>query len=165
MPQTTRVETSADFKRVVVEPDYADYKQSPTDLRRAYHLASSLFHLRDWTFNQYAGTPGFPVPTLADYQTFLKTQCSEFGYISDLANSVKHRVLNPTRKQNTQMVGLANTELSVGGFQTGAFQTNAFQVKTQIVTETAPANWVDFESAADAVKAMWDRLFANYNWS
>ena len=158
---TRKVQTSAEFKREVVDPDYKDYKQNPSDLRLCYHLALGLFHLRDWTFKQYSGTPNWPHKTPNDYQIFLEQQCSSFGYIRDLANAVKHAELD---QPSTQMVGLANTELSGPAFQPGAFQGNAFQVQTVIISEIGPKQFVAFEPAADAVMAMWNHLFSNKGW-
>ena len=75
-----KVETAADFKKVVVDQDYADYKSNPTDLRRAYHLAIAPFHLRDWTLAQYKGKPGWPYgQNDGDYQQHLERQCSALG--------------------------------------------------------------------------------------
>jgi hypothetical protein len=80
----------------------------PINLRLAYHLALGLFHLRDWTFWQYSGDPSFPFSSRGgDYQKFLERQSSDFGYMRDLANAVKHADLDPKKKPSTQMVGLA----------------------------------------------------------
>jgi hypothetical protein len=143
------VETSSDFKRVVVDKDYSDYKSDPINLRRAYHLAVGLFHLRDWTFVEYSGEPGFAHKTLGDYQAYLEQQCKDFGYIRDLANAVKHSELDPAKKRSTQMVGLANTAVSSASFQAGSFQGSAFQTRTFIVSKVSSTDSVDFEQAAD----------------
>jgi hypothetical protein len=82
----------------------------------------------------------------------------------DLANAVKHKELDASKRPSTQMVGLANTEVSMAALQPGAFQGNAFQTRTGIVSETAPAKHVDFEKAADAVMGMWNKLFATHGW-
>jgi len=136
----------------VVDQDYADYKQNPTSLRLAYHLAVSLFHLRDWTFAEHSGAGNWPyATTIGDYQRDLENLCGDFGYMRDLA-------MDASKKPSTQMVGLANTEVSM------ASKGNAFQTRTSIVSETAPAKHVDFENAADAVMSMWNKLFATHGW-
>jgi hypothetical protein len=161
----TRVSNSAEFKTQVVDQDYAEYKRDPTNLRLAYHLAVSLFHLRDWTFAEHSGTAKWPYgPTVGHYQQALEGNYNDFGYMRDLANAVKHKELDQSKRPSTQMVGLANTEVSMASFQPGAFQSNAFQTRTYIVSETAPAQHVDFEKAADAVMDMWNKLFAAHNW-
>jgi hypothetical protein len=101
---------------------------------------------------------------LSGYQRDLETICGDFGYIRDLANSVKHAELDPKQKPSTQMVGLANTEISQAAFQPGVFQSNAFQTQIYIVSEIGPAQYVGFEKAADAVMSMWNNLFATHNW-
>ena len=147
-----KVVNSGEYKFQVVDQDYADYKQDPTSLRLAYHLAVSLFHLRDWTFAEHSGAANWPyATTIGNYQR-------------DLANAVKHKELDASKRPSTQMVGLANTEVSMAAFQPGAFQGNAFQTRTVIVSETAPAKHVDFEKAADAVMSMWNKLFATHGW-
>lgn len=160
-----RIATSVDFKTHAVEQDYADYKRSPVDLRLAYHLALSLFHLRDWTFWEHGNNPNWQYSEkIGDYQKDLEDLCPEFGYMRDLANAVKHAELSPNKKPSTQMVGLANTEIAQAGFQSPGFQSSGFQTRTYIVSEIGPANYVDFEKAADAVKRMWDGLFVNNAW-
>jgi hypothetical protein len=160
----TRVQTARNFKEIVDE-DYAEYKARHSDLRLAYHLALGLFHLREWTFwDASRADPNWPHKSLNDYQSFLEKSCADFGYMRDLANSVKHVELDPTKKPSTQMVGLANTELAVAAFQPGASQPNAFQTRTMIMSQTAQNQWVEFEPAADAVMQMWNDLFAANKW-
>jgi hypothetical protein len=160
-----KVESAVSFKRVVVDPDYADYKVDPINLRRAYHLSLGLFHLRDWTFWEFSGGSNWKYGgTVGAYQTHLEAQCAEFGYIRDLANAVKHAELDPGKKPSTQMIGLANTEISVAAFQPGAFDPGAFQTRTFIVSTTSSTKTIEFEVAADAVKNMWDRIFAVEGW-
>lgn len=166
MPAESRIETAAGFKRLVVDRDYADYKAKPVDLRAAYHLAVSLFHLRDWTFWEHSNAPGWPYPKkLGDYQNALEKVCADFGYIRDLANAVKHAELDPSKKPSTQMVGLANTSISSAAFDSSAFQSDAFQTRTYIVSMTAPSQHVDFEVAADKVMTMWNNVFKTNGWT
>ena len=164
MTGDAKVETAAAFKRVVVDKDYQDYKSEPTNLRRAYHLALGLFHLRDWTFWEHSGDRNWAHQNKGAYQTYLEQQCQDFGYIRDLANAVKHAELDPKKKPSTQMVGLANTAILSAAFQSNAFQQNAFQTRTFIVSKTSPTQQVDFERAADDVMAMWNNLFAANGW-
>ena len=160
MNTKSKVETATDFKTMVVDPDYHDYKSDPHNLRHAYHLAVSLFHLRDWTYLEYSNAGPWPYsPNLGSYQADLERICSEFGYMRDLANAVKHGELDPSKRPSTQMVGLANTAISQVAFQPGAFQPDAFQTRTYIVSKTGPNQYIDFERAADAVIAMWNNIF------
>jgi hypothetical protein len=164
MSTQAKIDTAAAFKKGVVDEDYKEYKSDLGNLRRAYHLTLGLFHLRDWTFWQYGGEPNWPHKTIGDYQTYLDGQSADFGYIRDLANAVKHAELDPKKKPSTQMVGLANTEVSVPAFQSGAVQDNAFQTRTVIVSQTSSTKNVEFEHAADAVMAMWNKLFSDNGW-
>jgi CRP-like cAMP-binding protein len=158
-----KVVNSGEYKFQVVDQDYTDYKQDPTSLRLAYHLAVSLFHLRDWTFAEHSGAGNWPyATTIGDYQHELENLCGDFGYMRDLANVVRHKELDPSKKTSTQMVGLANTEVSMAAFQPGAFQ--MFQTRIGIVSKTAPDKHIDFEKAADAVMGMWNKLFAAHGW-
>jgi hypothetical protein len=160
MSQVSKIETAREFKTLVVDPDYRDYKANPLDLRRAYHLALGLFHLRDWTFWQYKDTPTWPYPKNRNrYQEELERQCDAFGYIRDLANAVKHAELE---KPSTSMVGLACTEISKGAFDRAAFDPNVFHT-SRIVSNVTSAP-IDFERSADAVMALWDRIFASNGW-
>jgi hypothetical protein len=134
----------------------------------AYHAALGLFHLRDWTFYEHKGDANFPFADIGTYQTYLKTRCNEFGYMRDLANAVKHAVLDPKKRPSTQMVGLANTEVQAVGaaFDPSSFSGDAFdtEIRTIIVSKTSPTEEVEFESAAEGVKQMWDQIFVQFNW-
>ena len=94
-----KVVNSGEYKFQVVDQDYADYKQDPTSLRLAYHLAVSLFHLRDWTFAEHSGAANWPyATTIGNYQRDLENLCGDFGYMRDLANAVKHKELDASKK-------------------------------------------------------------------
>ena len=43
--------------------------------------------------------------TIGDYQRDLENLCGDFGYMRDLANAVKHKELDASKKLSTQMVG------------------------------------------------------------
>jgi hypothetical protein len=118
-------------------------------------LGGIAFHLRNWTFAEHSGAANWLyATTISNYQRDLENLCSDSGYICDLADAVKHKELDVSKRPSTQKVGLANTEVSMAAFQPGAFQGDAFQTRTGIVSETAPAKYVDFEKAADAVMSM-----------
>jgi len=163
MSKLTSVRTASEFKKGVVDPDYRDYKANPLDLRRAYHLALGLFHLRDWTFWQYSETPTWRYRnSVNDYQKELERLCSAFGYIRDLANAVKHAELDVTKKPSTAMIGLAATVISKGAFDRAIFDPRVFQ--TSRIVSHVSSSQVDFDNAADAVMAMWDEMFASNGW-
>lgn len=164
MTTDLNVDNAASFRRVVVERDYADYKSDPLDVRRAYHLALSLFHLSDWTFQEFGqlGNWKFGRDTSV-YQGQLEAGCREFGYIRDVANAVKHCVLE--RKTRTQMTGAKDVVVAGAAFDPGAFEASAFQTKSTIVVRIAPNQAVNFEYVADKVKAMWDTLFEREGWT
>ena len=48
-----RIDTPAEFFRVVVETDVAEFEANQTDLRLAYHSCISLLSFRDWVFNTH----------------------------------------------------------------------------------------------------------------
>jgi hypothetical protein len=152
-----RVETARDFKTIVVDADYDAYKADPLNLRLAYHLALSLFHLKDWTHLQYSNDPRWPLKKKKAYQKALEKRCPEFGYMRDLANAVRHAEI--TQDPSTAIGSLGATSLSQAAFS-DAFQGEAFQNRTCIVSKTAPDEFADFEKAADAVMKMWNDLFS-----
>jgi CRP/FNR family transcriptional regulator, cyclic AMP receptor protein len=94
-----KVVNSGEYKFQVVDQDYADYKQDPTSLRLAYHLAVSLFHLRDWTFAEHSGAVNWPyAATIGDYQRDLESLCGDFRYMRDIANAGEHKELDASKK-------------------------------------------------------------------
>ena len=157
------IQTAVDYKTHIVDEEYAEFKKREKHLLSAYRLAQALFHLRDWTFNQYAGTPNFRFSSPGkDYQKYLEDQCDKFGYMRDLANAVKHAELDPNMRPSTTMTSLANTGVSPGAFSR-AFS-DAFQNRGPIITHIPGSPPIYFAEAADKVKAMWDRLFVEHGW-
>jgi hypothetical protein len=74
-----KVTNSAELKAQVVDQDYAEHKRNPTNLRMSYHLAVSLFHLRDWTFAEHSATANWRYgATLGDYQRALEGHLQRF---------------------------------------------------------------------------------------
>ena len=128
-----KVQTAAEFKRIVVDPDYAELQTKPVRPEALLPLSPRTVPSSRLDLQSVQGAPNWPHKTLTDYQIFLEQQCSSFGYIRDLANAVKHAELD---RPSTQMIGLANTELSGPAFQPGAFQN------------------IPFEPAADAAMTM-----------
>jgi hypothetical protein len=162
MSEVLKVGTSADFKRLIVDRDYVEYLEHPADLRCAYHLALGLFHLWDWTYWEFSGKPNWPYGSKEEYRAVLEAKCSYFGYMRDLANSVKHAEIN--RNPSTQMEGLASTSIMPGAFDPRVFDPNVFQTEPFIVSRVAPGEVIGFERAAKAVMRMWNAMFAAHEW-
>jgi hypothetical protein len=45
-----KIDTYTKYKKLIVEPDLADFLAHRDDLRRVWHCAGSLFHLADWVY-------------------------------------------------------------------------------------------------------------------
>ena len=81
-----KIVNSGEYKFQVVDRDYADYKQDPTSLRLAYHLAVSLFHLRDWTFAEHSGAANWPyaTPSVMTSGTLERSSVATLEYKNEL---------------------------------------------------------------------------------
>ena len=77
------IRTPSEFRTQIMERDYEAFMQAPTDLRLAFHAATSLFHLCDWVACAQS-IPRFHL------QRELEARCEYFGLISDVADAGKH---------------------------------------------------------------------------
>jgi hypothetical protein len=100
-----RIDTPAEFFRVVVETDVAEFEANQTDLRLAYHSCISLLSFRDWVFNthknkhwMYYGLRKRPFNKATDLQDTLEAENKSFSVVADVANTIKHMVRTDQRR-------------------------------------------------------------------
>jgi hypothetical protein len=157
--------TASDYLEKIVIPDYDDFRNNPTDLRLALHVAVSLFQLRDWVLEERGAIKGWR--RAEDIQTFLQNKCNDFGLIKDIANSSKHLVL---KRPSTPLTGM-----------TGAGQVLTTMVPTAVlakmdareydedsgsavVIEVPDRKALMFAAIAESVLKMWKDLFLTEGW-
>jgi hypothetical protein len=152
------VETLSEFRQQIMEPDYAAFREAPTDLRLAFHAATSLFQLRDWVASALS---------LGRYelQKKLEGRCKYFNVITDVANASKHLELDDRRRTSMADAGDVRLQgIGVGGCGVGLAgydQAGAYGLVPAIVV--APEG-VLFADAADSVHRMWADFFEEHGW-
>jgi len=80
------IQTPREFFNQVVTPDCEELKNSPGDVRIAFHASASLHHLREWVFK--AGLTGYP--NLSQYSGDLYQRYPGLKVIRDIASNAKH---------------------------------------------------------------------------
>jgi hypothetical protein len=160
------METAVDFFEQMVMPDLAEFKSNPTDLRRAFHLASSLFHLRDWVFVNYGHTKGWKKKE--DVQRFAEGKCRHFALIAAIANSTKHlKLRDGSPYRATGVFGAPNTFATIT-FSPCRLDIDPYSYKegsgSAVVIDVGSGAIVRFEAVAEAVFKMWQSLFRSKGW-
>ena len=154
------IRTPSEFRNQIMEPDYEAFMQAPSDLRLAFHAATSLFHLCDWVACAQS-IPRFHL------QRELEARCEYFGLISDVANAGKHLKLTISSGSMAEAgegqldkFGVFGYGISRGGYG----HAGAYGLVPVIIV--APEG-VPFASAARKVHQMWDLFFTarGSSWS
>jgi hypothetical protein len=160
MIEPNSVQTSVDFFRQVLEPDYRECIAAPADLRKAFHAAASLFHLRDWI----AATES-PNPTKEDLQAKLVARCEFFAIIRDVANASKH--LKLIMKPSTSVTGAADIrsqEIATAAYNVAGGYNVAGAYGPVLAVVIIPEGVV-FAEAAAKVYEMWKEVFREKGWN
>jgi hypothetical protein len=156
-----RIANAIDFLKLMVEPDYLDFLDCRTDMRHAFHLACSLFHLRDWVLSDYGQSKGWGDPR--QLQRFLESTCTDFQLIRDIANSSKH--LNLERASTPITTATATfatiTPHSINGTYDSA---RRYQGGSEILVTVDRGDPLRFELIAKNVFEMWKVLFEAEGW-
>jgi hypothetical protein len=174
-----KIDTYQDFLREIVEPDFNDFFEDKSNLRRAWQCAGSLFHLHDWVYaahktsidvkytftNRKGATEN--VSCNQHFANALGQLYPNFELVRGIANASKHFALR-TPKPGTQIPpGMpshaANTYVTGTTFQPGAFAANAFPVGS-VVLEAQPDD-IEFSRLAQSVLDMWKQLFAQEGYN
>ncbi len=179
----TQFNTAADFWSEMVVPDCADYRDDPTDLRRALHAANSLFHMHDWIFHSHenAVRSGFtftdrngtvhPVSKPSEFATALEQQNADFGRIRGIANAGKHLQLLDIRPVANAPSHAANVALQTihgqgayGQGNSGYGVRGAYGGRPRIMLAGPNGNDMEFSTILESVFKMWETLKTAHGW-
>ena len=172
------ITTYGEFKQAVVEPDFRDFMSDQSNLRKAWHLAGSLFHLADWVYVAHKPTINTKYKFVDDLGRTKSVSCPvefanslgqshpEFQLIRGIANAAKHCELKSVPSGRKSPPGMpsraSDTYVSTRGFQSKAFQFNAFQIA--VVKLQGDPRDIEFAPLAQSVLDMWDKLFIAEGW-
>ena len=90
-----------------------DLKKDPLNPRLARYSAIVAWSISDWVFEEHGNRLGFD--GLPSFQEDIRRQCPELGYLQDLANSLKHRIITrytPSLTEAYKKEGAFSTEFS-----------------------------------------------------
>jgi len=173
-----KIDTYTAYWREIVGPDMREFRQSPADLRLAFHLAISLFHMGDWVYGAhkttidanftYVDSNGATKP-VHDEKTFanaIRTLNSDFELIRSIANSAKHLQLKKSSKAyHTHTAShAANTVSQPTGFGQGSFGQGPYGGTQRVMLEGPGGNDLEFQSIAASVWQTWESLAQKHGW-
>jgi hypothetical protein len=172
--------TAGDYFQGVLQPDYDEHLRDQTDLRRAFHAATSLLHMADWVFITHEGQikskftfkdrkgKTKPVGNASQFANALQQKNADFGRIRGIANAATHLKLDhvsqlanaPTHADNI-LIRTATTYLP--GFLNVVARGRGWPVDT-IVLEGENGNDLKFSPIARSVYNMWQELNSAHHW-
>ena len=146
------IRTPSEFRNQIMEPDYEAFVQAPTDLRLAFHAATSLFHLRDWV----AWAQSIPRSHL---QRELEARCEYFGLIRDVANAGKHLKLTISSTSMAEAGEVQLSKFGVFGYGISPGGYGHASAYGPVPVIIVASEGVPFASAARKVHQMWNLFF------
>lgn len=150
---------SVDFLNRMVKPDFERFTRDPVNTHSAYHLAVSLWSLKDWVWKEH----GKHWKSKQAYEDELHKRCASLRFIRDVANSVKHLELD----QPKTIRGISDVGMSGGsgllGF--GAISGGAISSAPELSVQTLKHGNRIFAVEAKAVFDMWEKLFNEKGWN
>lgn len=171
-----KVDDYKKFWSKVVLPDFTDFQSEPDNIRRAFHLANSLFHMADWlywpnkayidaTFT-YRDKNG-AAQRVQDEKTFanaVRDFHPDFELIRGIANSAKHLQLNNRGRHPASPSHAANTVVQATGYGEGGFGSGPYSGTERVMLEGPNNQDLEFSDLAESVKTMWETLCRIHNF-
>lgn len=162
----------------MVYPDLIDFRDSIDDLRRAFHLSISLFHMGDWVYwnNEPYIKSNFTFQdkngasqNVNDEKTFanaLRDINPNFELIRGIANSAKHlQIKNPTKVHHTHAPShAANTVVQSTGYGQGDYGQGPYGGTPRVMLEGPSGSDMEFLCLAETVYQMWIDLAQEHCW-
>lgn len=176
---TTNFTTPQQYWDGMVEPDYNDFLAQKGSLRRAYHCATSLFHMVDWLWIAHKAEicATYNVSTSAklanEFADFLENLNADFHLVRTTANSTKHLELLKQSNQPNAPSNAGNVQSQtifsegIGGFCTaplssGPLSGGEITVETRVILEGTGE--VYFDKVATGVRQFWIDLRSQNGW-
>lgn len=169
-----RIDDYKKFWNDILLADYQDFLQEIDNVRKAFHLASSLFHMADWlywgnktyldanfTFLDKNGNP----QQVSDEKTFanaLRDLHPDFELIRGIANAGKH--LQVRKGQHAASpVSAANTYVTSTGFGSGGFGTGPYGGSARVLQQAPNNQDIEMTDLAKRIRDMWIDLCRTHN--
>ena len=129
----------------------ADFKSDSLNTGKARDCAISAWHICDWVHKEHGLRLRYN--KLSALHRDVKTSCPELGYLQDVANGRKHKLLayHPSVRKAYEHRGAFS-----GGFSRG------FDI-SRLVLELAGGAEVDFEDVLEAALSFWVGFFKKHS--
>jgi hypothetical protein len=144
------------FFQGFVEMDHDDWREEPSDIRRAFHAAVSASHLADHYYRYHARRDeafAGRYRTLGDFRKALAQRAPLFKVIQDMANAYKHLYTYATC--SIASGGSIESMQSSGGTIEQDWPDAPADVTGGVIIRRRDKSVVRFNEAIDAVIQMW----------
>jgi hypothetical protein len=132
--------------------DYNEFMDDELSVKKAMRLATSAWHLVDWTFEERKTIHGFT--DIGSFRESLYQYCDSLKIMHDLANASKHKILTRPKAD------IKNTEEYQGDFCPKDFSSEDFDV-SYLEIEKNDGNVLRFKNEIESVKEFWQEYFQN----
>jgi hypothetical protein len=162
--------TAEDFFQYMLPPDYEDYQRDQSNLRRALHLANSLFHMADGVFHTHEARirVSFNVQDEKAFANALELIDADFGRIRGIANAAKHLKLKNVRPVPNAPSHSANAFVQIATtYLPGPLRLLTFGYglpNRTIYLEGDQRGHIEFSTIAENTYKMWLKLNAIHHW-
>ena len=130
--------------------DYAEYINDDLSVKMAKRLASSSWHLVDWTFEEYKTVHNFT--DIGSFRESLYPNCESLKIMHDITNASKHMLLSRPKAD------LKNTKEHQGDFCSKDFSSEDFDV-SYLEIEKNDGTKLSFRKEIEKVKEFWFEYF------
>lgn len=158
------IATARNYWEHMVNPDYEEFTANSLSLRKAMHLASSLYHLHEWVFNDYHMNNQKIFGCTSAGQIvghLIANECQDFALIQDLANAQKHFKLT---RGNPQLTQADQVDVRETGWDELPWDDGEWDGPPAVIVELDDQSLRAFTAIAKNVFEMWERLFQQQNW-
>jgi len=164
------------FWKCIVLPDYQDFMSEIDNVRKAFHLAGSLFHMADWLYwgnknyidanFSFIDKNGATQP-VSDEKTFanaVRDLYPDFELIRGIANAGKHLQIRKGQ-HDASPVSASNTYVTSTGFGTGGYGMGPYGGTPRVLQQGPNNQDIEMTDLAKRIHEMWVKLCADHNFS
>jgi hypothetical protein len=165
----TKIDDCKKYWNELVEPDYREFMAAIDDMRRAFHCASSLFHMADWlywgnkayidanfTFRDKNGI-NQPVYDERSFANAIRDLHPDFELIRGIANASKH-LLIAKGKHAAAPSSAANTYVTPIAYGEGSYGVGPYGGSPRVRQEAPNNQDIEFTDLAKSIYDMWIKL-------
>lgn len=172
---TDRIDDYKKFWNNIVLIDYHEFMTDIDNLRKAFHLSISLFHMGDWLYwgnksyieanFSFADRNGSPQP-VSDEKTFanaVRDLYPDFELIRGIAHAAKHLQIRPGQHAASP-ISAANTYVTGTGFGTGSYGTGPYGGSARVRQQSPNNQDIEMTDLAPRIYDMWIKLCASHSF-